>query len=105
MGNTNLDAIETAQRVLLALAGGGDPDPIDIEKLRSLAPPLAHMSPDNLAASVMQLAKTISTAKIADGNHPSTAVAAGNVRRCVLKRTARTKGSNQLNGIGGKHLR
>ena len=109
MGSTNLDAIETAQRVLLALAGSRDPDPGDIEKLRRLAPPLAHMSPDDLAAGVMQLARTISTAKIPTGNHASTDVAAGELRRCGLKRIARSKGSNQLNRMaasaGSKHWR
>ena len=99
MGNTNLDAIETAQRVLLALAGSRDPDPGDIEKLRRLAPPLAHMSPDHLAAGVMQLAKTISTARIPDDNHASTDVAC---RGSHAKRVARPKSFDQLNRVGGK---
>jgi len=60
MGSTTLDAIETAQRVLVALAGKRRPDRADIDKLRRLAPPFAKMPPDELAAAVLRLARTIS---------------------------------------------
>jgi len=102
MGSTNLDAIKTARRILLALAGKRDPDPADIDRLRRLAPPLAHMPPDKLAAGVMELARTISTAKIDSGLHASTDIPAGKLGRCGLRRTPRPTGGNRLSRFTGK---
>ena len=96
MGSENLDAIETARRVLFALASKHDPDPADVDKLRRLAPPWAKLPADELAANVIQLAQTISAVKIDRGRDASTHIPSGKLGRCGLRRTPRPKGANQL---------
>jgi len=64
MNSQTLDAIETARRILAALADKRNPDRADIDKLRWLAPPLAHMLPEELATEVIQLAAMISGAHL-----------------------------------------
>ena len=53
-------AIEAAQRVLAAIAEGREPKAAELNKLRSLAPPLANLPPAELATKVMQLVSEIS---------------------------------------------
>jgi len=96
MGSETLDAIETARRVLRALAAKHDPHPADVERLRRLAPPLAQLPLDELAAKVMQLAQMISAAKIDIGRNALTDVTSIKVGRCGLRRTPLPKGANQL---------
>jgi hypothetical protein len=96
MGSENLDAIETARRVLRALAAKHDPDPADVERLRRLAPPLAQLPLDELAAKVMQLAQMISATRIDIGCNASTDVPFIRMGLCGLRRTPRPKGANLL---------
>ena len=84
MGSENLDAIETARRVLFALAAKHDPDPADVDKLRRLAPPWAKLPVHDLAAKVMQLAKTISAATT-DRGYAEIRVKCGHITCKLLK--------------------
>src|SRR5215472_17282260 len=96
MGCETLDAIETVRRVLPALAAKHDPHPAHVERLRRLAPPLAQLPLDELAAKVMQLAQMIATVKIDISRNALTDVTSIKVGRCGLRRTPRSKGANQL---------
>ena len=68
MNGQCLDALATAQRVLIAVAKTCSPDPTDVDKLRGLAPPLADLPLDELAAGVIQLAMEISGAAVLAGD-------------------------------------
>ena len=96
MGSENLDAIETARRVLFALGAKQDPNPADVDKLRRLAPPLSRLPLHELADKVMQIAQIISAVKIdADDRFASDLP----VRRrggCSVKRVPRPKRADQL---------
>jgi len=91
MGSKNRDAIETARRVLLALAAKQGPDPADVERLRRLAPPLAQLPTHELATNVMQMAQMISAVK----NDGSMEIPPGTVGRSSLGRNHRIKRVNQ----------
>jgi len=101
MGSENLYAVETARRVLSALAAKHDPDPSDLDELRRLAPPLAQLPADELATNVMRLAQTIA-ATTDGGRPPSTNIPAGGLGRCGLRRTRRAKGANQVSRPAGE---
>jgi hypothetical protein len=58
----SLRALETAQRVLTALADKTSPECADVDHLRRIAPPLAHLPPEELARKVIHLAMAISGA-------------------------------------------
>jgi len=49
-------ALTTAHRVLAALTDGHAAHSVDTDYLRRIAPPLAHLDPDELATKVIQLA-------------------------------------------------
>src|SRR5215469_2940743 len=100
MGRENLYAIETARRVLRALAAKHDPDPTDVQRLRQLAPPLAQLPLDELAAKVMQLVQMISATRIDIGCGPSTGVPS--IKTLVrFGRSPRSRGANQLSQPAG----
>jgi hypothetical protein len=48
--------MKTALRVLSAIVEKRSPEPADVEQLRSLAPPLATVSVEEIACEVVQLA-------------------------------------------------
>ena len=45
--------LEVALRVLVAFSAHRSPDPADLERLRSMAPQLAHLPPDELARDLV----------------------------------------------------
>ena len=102
MGTETLDAIETARRVLFALAAKHDPDPADVDKLRRLAPPWAKLPVHDLAAKVMQLAKTISAATTDSGDQSASDISVRKLGRCGLRRAPRLQPTHQLSRFTGK---
>jgi hypothetical protein len=102
MCSENLDAIETARRLLVALAAKHDPDPADVDKLRQLAPPLAHLPTHELATNVMRLAQKISAVTIDSNRDASADIPSGKVGRCGLRRTRRPRRAKQPSRSAGK---
>jgi hypothetical protein len=54
--DSSLHAMKTAMRVLSAINEKRDPDPADLDQLRSLAPLLADLPADELACDVIKQA-------------------------------------------------
>jgi len=54
--DSSLQAMKTAMRVLSAINEKREPDAADLEELRSLAPLLANLPPDELACDVIKQA-------------------------------------------------
>jgi hypothetical protein len=105
MGSENLHAIETARRVLSALATKHDPDPADVDKLRRLAPPLAQLPVYELAAKVMQMAQMISAVKIDNGDQSASDMPVRKLGGCGLRRAPRPSGAHRLSRSTGKRRR
>jgi hypothetical protein len=102
MGSENLYAVETARRVLRAIAAKHDPDPADVEGLRRLAPPLAQLPAHELAARVMQLAKTISAVATDSGDQSASDILIRKLSSCGLRRAPRPRSAHQLRRSASK---